>query len=460
MKKYFGDKSFYKKVILIALPIMLQQGITQFVSLLDNVMIGNFSDTAMAGVSVVNQIIFVFNFVIIGALAAVGIYIAQYFGANDQHNQMLCFRLKFWVGLIILLLMILIILVFGDYLINAFLTNPSSQEEKLAIETSAKDYLFIISFTFLPYTISQIYSSTLREVGETVKPMIAGAIAVVVNGIFNMWFIYGGLGVPAMGASGAAIATLIARIVEMLFLIFFTHKHHKKFNFVEGVFKSVYVPKRIIKNVLIKGTPLIFNELLWSLGTTLLLRIYSNRGTDILKAFSISSTTTNLFYIIFGAMASAISIMVGQSLGAGNLEEAVDNDRKLIMFSVIVCFIFGIILACIAPIIPMLYKDTSQDVRKLATSLMFVIAGCMIIFSFNTSCFYTLRAGGVTFVTFLFDSLFVWVVSLPLALVLVKLTDASIVLVYFVVQITEIIKSVIGYLLIKSKIWVKNLVVE
>ncbi len=460
MKKYFGDKSFYKKVILIALPIMLQQGITQFVSLLDNVMIGNFSDTAMAGVSVVNQIIFVFNFVIIGALAAVGIYIAQYFGANDQHNQMLCFRLKFWVGLIILLLMILIILVFGDYLINAFLTNPSSQEEKLAIETSAKDYLFIISFTFLPYTISQIYSSTLREVGETVKPMIAGAIAVVVNGIFNMWFIYGGLGLPAMGASGAAIATLIARIVEMLFLIFFTHKHHKKFNFVEGVFKSVYVPKRIIKNVLIKGTPLIFNELLWSLGTTLLLRIYSNRGTDILKAFSISSTTTNLFYIIFGAMASAISIMVGQSLGAGNLEEAVDNDRKLIMFSVIVCFIFGIILACIAPIIPMLYKDTSQDVRKLATSLMFVIAGCMIIFSFNTSCFYTLRAGGVTFVTFLFDSLFVWVVSLPLALVLVKLTDASIVLVYFIVQITEIIKSVIGYLLIKSKIWVKNLVVE
>ena len=460
MKKYFGDKSFYKKVILIALPIMLQQGITQFVSLLDNVMIGNFSDTAMAGVSVVNQIIFVFNFVIIGALAAVGIYIAQYFGANDQHNQMLCFRLKFWVGLIILLLMILIILVFGDYLINAFLTNPSSQEEKLAIETSAKDYLFIISFTFLPYTISQIYSSTLREVGETVKPMIAGAIAVVVNGIFNMWFIYGGLGVPAMGASGAAIATLIARIVEMLFLIFFTHKHHKKFNFVEGVFKSVYVPKRIIKNVLIKGTPLIFNELLWSLGTTLLLRIYSNRGTDILKAFSISSTTTNLFYIIFGAMASAISIMVGQSLGAGNLEEAVDNDRKLIMFSVIVCFIFGIILACIAPIIPMLYKDTSQDVRKLATSLMAVIAGCMIIFSFNTSCFYTLRAGGVTFVTFLFDSLFVWVVSLPLALVLVKLTDASIVLVYFIVQITEIIKSVIGYLLIKSKIWVKNLVVE
>ena len=460
MKKYFGDKAFYKRVILIALPIMLQQGITQFVSLLDNVMIGNFSDTAMAGVSVVNQIIFVFNFVIIGALAAVGIYIAQYFGANDQHNQMLCFRLKFWVGLIVLLLMILIVLLLGDYLINAFLTNPSSEEEKIAIETSAKEYLFIISFTLLPYTISQIYSSTLREVGETVKPMIAGAIAVVVNGVFNMWFIYGGLGLPAMGASGAAIATLLARIVEMLFLIFFTHKHHQKFTFVEGVFKSIYVPKRIIKNVLIKGTPLIFNELLWSLGTTLLLRIYSNRGTDILKAFSISSTTTNLFYIVFGAMASAISIMVGQSLGAGNLEEAVDNDRKLIVFSVIVCFIFGIILACVAPIIPMLYKDTSQDVRKLATNLMFVIAGCMIIFSFNTSCFYTLRAGGVTFATFLFDSLFVWVVSLPLALVLVKFTNASIVLIYFIIQITELIKSVIGYLLIKSKIWVKNLVIE
>lgn len=460
MKKYFGDKAFYKKVILIALPIMLQQGISQFVSLLDNIMIGNYSDTAMAGVSVVNQILFVFNFVVIGALGAVGIYLAQYFGAKDDNSQMLCFRFKFWIGFIILIIASVILFFFGNILINTFLTNPETLDEKVLIEKEAMDYLKIISLTLLPYVVSQIYSSTLREVGETIKPMIAGGIAVIVNAIFNSILIFGLFGLPALGAKGAALATLLARIVEMIFLIIFTHKHKQKFTFCNGVFKSLYVPKNLISNVLIKGAPLIINEFLWSFGNTFILNIYSKRGTDILKAFSISNTTTNLFYIIFTAMATAISIMVGQQLGAGKLDEAIQNDRKLIVFSVLVCIVSGLILASCAPLIPSLYKDTSLHIKNMATSLMLVIACCMPIFSFNTACFYTLRAGGVTIVTFLFDSFFVWVISIPLAHILTTTSSLSIVVIYLIVQLSELIKSIIGYCLIKSKIWVKNLVIS
>ena len=164
-----------------------------------------------------------------------------------------------------------------------------------------------------------------------------------------------------------------------------------------------------------------------------------------------------MFYIVFGALATAISILVGQSLGAGKLEEAVDNDRKLIAFTVFVCLIFGIILAIIAPFVPYIYHDSSEEVRHMATCFMWVVAGGMTTFSFNSACFYTLRAGGVTIVTFLFDCLFIWSISIPTAVLLVKYTELNIINIYLIIQSTEIIKSIIGFFLIKSKVWVKNL---
>lgn len=460
MKKYFGDKAFYKRVILIALPIMLQQGISSFVNLLDNMMIGNYNVTAMTGVGIVNQLFFVINILTIGGLAAAGIYFTQYYGSGNQEGMRNSFRFKLWMGAVLVLLTTVILLCFGKYLIQTFLTNPVSIVEKLQIEEYAHTYMLWILLTILPFVLSQVYSSSLREVGETIKPMIAGAIAVGVNAVLNLWFIFGGLGIPSMGVVGAALATLIARLTEMIILIIFTHRHKKKYTFIIDAYRSVLVPKALIRKILGRGFPLIINEFLWALGMTVLVNIYSRRGTSVLTAFNISSTTTNLFYVVFGAMATSISIMVGQALGAGKLEEAYDNDRKLIVFSVLVCIGFGSILALIAPFVPYIYKDATEDVRNLATSLMLVIAVCMPIFSFNSACFYTLRAGGVTIVTFLFDSLFVWAISITSAFALVNYTNLNIILIYFIVQVSEIIKTGIGYRLITSKIWVKNLTTQ
>ena len=458
MGKLFGDKAFYKKVIAVSLPIMLQQGISSFVNILDTLMIGNYDTNAMSGLSIANQLFFIVNILTIGAMATAGIYLTQYFGSQNQKGMRNCFRLKLWLGLGIMVLASLIFLFFGESLINTFLTNPESIEEKNAILGYAKTYLLLLIFTLVPFTISQAYSSSLRETGETIKPMIAGALGVAVNVILNLWLIFGGLGIPALGVVGAGIATIIARFVEMIFLIIVTHCNKSKYTFIQGAYKSVKVPTNLIKNVLIKGAPLIINEFMWSLGMTVLLNLYSVRGTTVLSAFSISNTVTNLFYIVFGAMATATSVMVGQQLGAGKLENAVDNDRKLIIFSLIVCAIFGMILACIAPFVPHLYSDATVEARELSTKFMLVIAGCMVIFAFNSECFYTLRAGGVTFVTFLFDSLFIWVVAITSCYFLIHYTNLNIVLIYFIVQILELIKSVIGFALIKSKIWVKNLV--
>lgn len=458
MNRFFGNKAFYKKVIAISLPIMLQQGITSFVNILDTLMIGNYDTNAMSGLSIANQLFFIVNILTIGAMATAGIYLTQYFGSKNKEGMRHSFRLKLWIGLGIVLIASLVFLFFGGTLIETFLTNPGSLEEKNAIKGYSEQYLFLLIFTLVPFVVSQAYSSSLRETGETIKPMIAGAIGVGVNAILNFWLIFGGLGVPALGVVGAAIGTISARFVEMLYLIIITHKSKDKYHFIENAYKSCKVPGALVKNVLIKGAPLIINEFLWSLGMTVLLNLYSIRGTNVLSAFSISNTTTNLFYIVFGAMATATSVMVGQELGAGRLKEAVENDRKLIMFSVIVCAIFGLILAIIAPFIPHLYSDTTAEAKMLATQFMWIIAGCMMIFAFNTACFYTLRAGGITFVTFLFDSLFIWVFAITSCYLLIHYTNLNIVLIYFIVQILELVKSVIGYALIKSKIWVRNLV--
>ena len=458
MGKLFGDKSFYKKVIGVSLPILLQQGITSFVNILDTLMIGNYDTNAMAGLSIANQLFFIVNILTIGAMATAGIYLTQYFGSKNQKGMRDCFRLKMWLGFSILLLAAIVFVLFGENLIETFLTNPASIDEKNSILGYAHTYLLLLIFTLPPFIISQLYSSSMRETGETIKPMIAGAIGVGLNVVLNLWLIFGGLGVPALGVVGAAIATIIARFAEMFFLIIVVHRNPSKYEFVKGSYKSLKVPSSLIKNVLIKGAPLILNEFLWSLGMTVLLNLYSVRGTTVLNAFSISNTITNLFYIVFGAMATATSVMVGQQLGAGKLKDAIDNDRKLIVFSLIVCAIFGIILACIAPFVPNLYSDASNESKALATQFMFVIAVCMVIFAFNSECFFTLRAGGVTFVTFLFDSVFIWVVAITSCYFLIHYTSLNIMLIYFIVQILELIKSVIGFSLIKSKIWVKNLV--
>lgn len=458
MSKLFGDKAFYKKVIAIAIPIMLQQGISSFVNILDTLMIGNYDTNAMAGLSIANQLFFIVNILTIGAMGTAGIYLTQYFGSHNQVGMRDSFRLKLWIGLGICLLASFVFFFFGSPLIETFLTNPESIEEKNAILGYSHEYLLLLLFTLVPFVVSQAYSSSLRETGETIKPLIGGVIGVGVNALLNLWLIFGGLGVPSLGVLGAAIATITARFCEMFFLVIVTHRNKDKYIFIQNAYKSIKVPGNLLKNVLVKGAPLIFNEFMWSLGMTVLLNLYSVRGTTVLNAFSISNTTTNLFYIVFGAMATATSVMVGQKLGAGELEEAVDNDRKLIVFSCIVCLAFGIILACIAPFIPHLYKDASVDARELATQFMLVIAVCMVIFAFNSECFYTLRAGGVTFVTFLFDSLFIWVVAITSCYFLIHYTDFNIVLIYFIVQILELVKSVIGFALIKSKIWVKNLV--
>ena len=201
------------------------------------------------------------------------------------------------------------------------------------------------------------------------------------------------------------------------------------------------------------------NEVMWSAGMATLMQCYSVRGLDAVAALNISSTISNLFNVVFLALGSAISIIVGQPLGAGKMEEARDTDTKLISFSVFACVIIGGVLAIIAPAFPMLY-NTSSDVKALATTFIRIAACCMPLHAFMHATYFTMRSGGKTVVTFLFDSVYLWVISIPLAYVLSRFTAMHIVPLYLCCQLIDIIKCIIGFILVKKGVWLNNIVVK
>lgn len=458
-EKYIGDKNFYKMVMAVAVPIMIQNGITNFVGLLDNIMVGRIGTEQMSGIAIVNQLLFVFNLAIFGSISGAGIFTAQFFGCKDSKGVQNTFRFKLYICIAITAIGMLIFHFFGENLILMYLHGEGNEQALEAALGYGKQYLAVMLFGLFPFAMEQVYGSTLRECGETVVPMKAGIIAVLVNLVLNYLLIFGSFGFPKLGVAGAAIATVISRYVQVAYVAIWTHIHTEKMPFIVNVYCRWSIPTELVGKIAVKGTPLLANEVMWAAGMAFLNQCYSVRGLDVVAGMNISSTISNLFNVIFIAMGSAISIIVGQLLGAGKMEEAKDTDTKLIAFSVLSCLGIGTVQILMAPLFPMLY-NTTAEVKELATWFMRVSALCMPLAAFMHATYFTLRSGGKTIVTFLFDSVYMWCVSIPLAFVLSRYTDLWIVPLFLFVQLIDIVKCMIGYVLVKKGTWLQNIVGE
>ncbi len=459
MKKWFGDRKFYKMVLGVAIPIIIQNSITNFVSLLDNIMVGQVGTEQMSGVSIVNQILFVFNLALFGAVSGPGIFTAQYAGQKNHEGIRHTMRFKLIMCLAILLAGGAILYFFRTPLISAFLHDTEENLDLAATLKYAEDYLLVMLIGLVPFTFANAYSSTLRETGQTRVPMIAGILATFINLLFNYILIFGHFGAPALGVTGAAIATVLARFVELMIMVVWTHLNKQKNPFAVGLYKSLSIPATLVKKIIVRGTPLFLNEFLWSLGMSMLTQRYSTRGLDVVAAFNISNTINNLFNVVMISMGSVVAIIIGQTLGSGDTEKVVETDNRLIVFSLILCVGIGLIEFSMAAVFPLLY-NTTDSIRALATKLMRVASLFMPVGSFLNTAYFTLRSGGKTLITFLFDSVFVIVVSVPVAFVLSRFTAMPIVPMYFCVQCFDFLKVLIGIILLKKRIWIHNLVEE
>ena len=456
-KNYFGDRRFYRSMLTIAIPIMIQNGITNFVSLLDNIMVGQMGTTQMSSVSIVNQLIFVYNLCIFGGLSGAGIFTSQYVGKGDEEGIRYTVRFKLWICAIVTALGIAVFY-FGDTpLISLYLSNQTDVGNAADALRYGKEYLAIMLIGFIPFAGSQIYASTLREAGETMLPMKAGVIAVLVNLIFNYILIFGHFGAPALGVSGAAIATVISRFVECFIVVGWTHFYKEKNSYIKGLYRSAYIPTALTKNIIIKGTPLLINEALWASAMAFLLQCYSIRGLSVVAALNITNTLQNIFNIVFISLGSTVAIIVGQQLGSGKMQEAKSTAIKMIIFSTLTSIVTAILMTFFAVLFPRLY-NTTEDVRALSSKLIIISALVMPLCAFTHASYFTLRSGGKTIITFLFDSFYVWIVNIPLAYCLSHFTDLPIVIVYLIVQGSEILKCTVGGIMVKKGIWLNNIV--
>ena len=350
-----------------------------------------------------------------------------------------------------------IFIIGGESLIQIYLNGSSDGGDLAAALRYGRQYMLVMLCGLPAFMMVQTYASTLRECGETMVPMKAGVTAVLVNLVFNYLLIYGKFGFPELGVVGAAIATVLSRYVEMAIVLIWTHKHKEINTYIVGLYKTMKIPGYLIKKFIIKGSPLLFNETLWAAAQATLMQCYSVRGLSVVAAFNIANTIANLFNVVFIALGDSVAIVVGQRLGAGKMDEARDLDNKMIAFSVMCCTGVAIVMFLIAPLFPQLY-NTDSTTRHLAEYLIMTQAVFMPQNAFLHATYFTLRSGGKTVVTFFFDSVFVWIVSVPIAFVLSRFTGLFVVVIFACVNIADWIKCVIGFVLVKKGVWLQNIV--
>lgn len=456
---FSNTKDTLKRALILAVPMMIQNGITNAVVLVDHIMVGSLGTEAMTAVSIVGQLIFVFTLALFGGLSGPGIFTAQFYGQGSTEGIRASTRMKAIICAFVTAAGIAVLLLGKDLLFGLYLQGESAQIDSSLTMSLASDYLHIMLIGLPAMAVTQIYSTSLRETGDSVKPMAAGILSVATDILFNYLLIYGNFGFPQLGVKGAAIATVIARYLEMTALILWTYLRRKNHPFINGLWRTLRIPKELRRKIIIKTIPILCNEFLWAAGLAALTQCYSTRGLSVVAGINISNVLCNLFNVVFVALGHSVGILVGQHLGAGRFDLAKKESFTLTIFTASLCVGLSAGLIALSGTFPLLY-DTTDEVRSLAADFIIITALFFPVQGILNTLYFTLRAGGKTLITFVFDSVFSWSITVPAALMLSLLTDLPVLTVYAIVQSIDIIKILIGTFMIKKGIWITNLTNE
>lgn len=457
-RRFIGNKAFFAALVTLVLPLAVQQGLSSMISLVDNVMVGGLSTESISGVAIVNQLIFVFQLTVFGALSGASIFGAQYAGVHDDEAIRYTFRYKLMVGFAITLLAMGALAFFGDELIALYIhTTADSAASPILTAREGRRFLNIALAGLPPFVVSQCLASTFRELKETRAPMRASIASILVTLSLNYVLIYGKLGLPRLGVQGSALATAIARYVEAVSLILYALRSRDKHPFIRGALKSLRIPVSLVKRITVMGLPLLVNEFFWSAGMALINRNYSVRGLDIVAATNIATTVWQFFAVIMYAMGTAISMLAGQKLGAGDIAGARDENRKLIFADVVFHVVIGLFIIALSEVIPLAY-NVGPEVRALTSRLLRIAGTLLGLFAFTHAAYFTIRSGGRTLITFLFDSAFTLLLPVPVSYILCKLTSLDFVWVYACVQLCDVAKAIAAVSLLLKGSWAQKVI--
>ena len=457
VKGFIGDKKFYKYLLVIMLPIMLQTGITNLVNMLDNVMIGSVGTNETTGVAVANQLIFVFNLCIFGTVSGAGIFGAQFFGKGDNEGLRHTLRFKLYSATALTVGAILLFLFAGRWLVNLYLMGEGDVNDAAASMEFAITYLNVMLIGLIPYTIAQCYATSLRETGQTLLPMYAGISAVGINLFLNWVLIFGNLGAPVMGIEGAAIATLTARICEFVITavyLFFIEKR-LKFRFSHIFSKCGY----LVSDFLRHGTPVIVIEVLWSLGMSVQAGILGHitySAGDPVAANSIMSIVQQLSTVFLFGVANASGVMVGKSIGEGNIDYVKKQAFTFNIFAVVMG-LFAAVFIYVAKAPMLSFYDFPEETLALAGDLIDVMAVITFFVSFAaTNIMGVLRGGGDTTFCLVSETVCIWCIALPAAFMALKLSW-PVPVVFALMKSDEVIKVVVSLCRFRNDNWIHTL---
>ncbi|WP_010296096.1 MATE family efflux transporter [Clostridium senegalense] len=448
-KGVLRDKRFYKKMFAIAIPVMIQNLISSSLNMVDTIMIGKLGETQIAAVGLANQFYFLFSLFIFGVNSGCSIFTAQFWGKNDKSNIRkilgICLILGCAGGLIFNILAF-----FSPELVMRFFTK-----DPLVIKLGA-DYLKIVGWSYVITAISYAFAFSCRGIGQAKLPMITSAIALLCNTVFNYILIFGALGFPTLGVEGAAIATLIARIMEMALIIIVIYKRKSP---LVGRLKEFFdFNKKFFLGVVKTMYPVVINEICWSLGMTMYSVIYARIGTEAVATYQIASTIQNIFIVAGFGLANACAVMIGNEIGAGREENAQIYGNRFVKITFIIGCITGTLLFLATTPIVEMYNVSPQVLHD--TKIILRVFSFITPFRMLTSIFIVgiLRSGGDVKYSFVLEMSGVWIVGIPIAIICAHVLKLPIYLVVSVVYIQELLKVMLAFPRFKSKKWIRNLV--
>lgn len=455
------DKAFLRKTFAITIPIVLQNLLNNLVNLIDTLMIGQLGETSIAAVGLANKLFFIFSLLMFGVSSGSSVLSAQYWGKGELLNIKRVLRISLIMGVGGSLLFVIPGFFFPEFVMSIF--TPLSG----TISEGAK-YLVIIVFSYPLTAVTMTYVSILRSMNYVKLPVIITSISILVNVFLNYCLIYGKLGFPEMGVSGAALATLIARVVEcgVLLILVYSHKAgdgklgdfiHQKYN----KFKEQGVPF-ISKTFLFKyfntAAPVIANEFVWGLGVTMYSLVYGRMGDAATAAITITNTVEQVALVFFFGICHASAVLLGNELGSNKLDKAEEHAKNYITMMFVMSIIGAVIVFLTRNQVTQLF-DVSEEVLKYVKLCITVFSLYMPIRMLNALFIVAiLRSGGDTKASLILDGTGVWLIGIPMAVLGGLVLKLPIYVVYAMILIEEIYKLILSYIRYKQKKWLRNIV--
>ncbi|PZD96495.1 MATE family efflux transporter [Paenibacillus sambharensis] len=441
--------SFYKSVFKIAVPVTLQSLLMALLNLTDQLMVGQLGDTAIASVGMSTKIYGIIAVVLAGLSTGVSIFAAQFWGSKDAKSVSQVLGLGLIAGFTFTFLFSAAVFIDSPLFLSMFTTDANVIDKGFI-------FLQIMSLGFVPVMLTMMYSAILRSTGHAQWPMYVSFITVGVNVVLNYLLIFGNLGAPELGLQGAAIATLIARILECLLIIGAVYRY--RLPGAVGLKNLFIIPRPLINKFVITTFPLLLTELVWVLGETAYAIIYSRMGTLEMTAMTITFPLQGLCIGLLSGLASAAGVLVGNRLGANEADTALNHAKRFIRLGIVISLVIGAIIAAGAQLYVSAF-NISEEAAQMGTYIVMVFAGFLWVKVSNMiMAGGILVSGGDSKFVFGMEATATWLIGVPSGLLLALVWKQPVYLVYLIICLEEVARFIVGCIRIYSRRWMRNLV--